>query len=1463
MQRLVLAVLVSALLALTIWLPADSEMLEPLPLPSPSLWILTPSLALHHGGEDGALLERFRQLEEAESLVVDEGRGVVWVLSVEELTVWGLDGTERFRVPLLARGGEPGKLLLRPADGSVWLVQGSRMESFGEAGQRWVSQELPAPAVGVALSPDGERVWVATEGGVEARDAVSGEVEQRLVLPLGAGVAEPQELAVGLDMGLAVGPDGSVWIALAEEVAVYSPSGELRERLPLSGIPGPGIAQIAATEGGFWGARSGELVRWQRQESSKPGGETRSLAFQPFDGSRIHALAADPRGGVWVSAGSEVRRYDEAGNLLDAVDAGEPVRALVVGGPDGGPLPLPAEFADGWSSAAEGAGAGPEIDILGPEGFLQINPQDLPEELQIELAYSAGSAAVDLGSLVVRLDGEDITAFCAVTDASASCPAQPASGEELAEGEHLVTAEITDLSGRTASAHRAIWVLLGEGEHQVALPAVADSFIGRTLRNRNRGDAPYLQLRWAGRHRSLTAFDLSEVEVVLDSLQGARLELFIEHNAFNWGPWGREVDVHRLLEPWSEEGVTWTCAEDTNPQNFRPDCLVRWNGGVFDEVPSASAAVTSDQLGWVSFDVTADVAAALAGEESFGWLLKKRLEHRLGLVRFTSREGLWEQAPRLVLDFVGGEPELPDGPELPPDPVDIAPDLDRTVTYDLHSATEFLYTGDDPIQTGVEPGTLDPRRIAVLRGQVLDRDGGPLPGVTVAVLDHPEFGSTLSRADGWFDLAVNGGGILTLDYSKQGYLPIQRQVRAPWRDWAFADEAVLLPYDSVSTVITAGAADAQVARGSVQTDADGSRQATLVFPAGTTAEMELADGTVQPLPSLTLRATEYTVGPLGPDAMPGPLPPTVAYTYAVELSADEAEAAGAVEVRFSQPVYLYVENFLGFPVGERVPLGYWDRRQAAWVGAPNGRVVEVLGAAGAGRAAVDVDGSGQPADAAALEELSFTDGELERLAALYAPGTQLWRSPIPHLTPWDCNYPYAPPDDAVLPPGDVDDFDDWDDEDLEGPEDPLDPFGEAGDEGDGPEKDEDPCRWQGSVLECRDQVLGESLSLPGSELSLHYRSDRQAGRTAEYRLRTRVTTETPPGSLMGVELDIRVGGQRIRREFGPEPGQVFSFTWDGRDGYQRNAQGRVPVEIVKRYVYTGTYQSPATRRISWERFPEGSISPPPRSRTDSTIRLERVFSGTLESTSSQALGTFDARDLGLGGWSLSVHHVYDPNSRTLYLGDGSQRRASWLGPVLTRLAGTGSPGDGAEDAPAAREPLDSPSDVAVAPDGSVYIADTFNHKIRRIRPDGRMTTVAGTGEPCAGGGDDDDDDPTDGLAGPGGIEATAEEDCGDGGPAAAARLSAPEGVAVAADGTLLVADTGAGCVRRIDALGTIHTVAGQCRSGGDEDLAARGKSQTPARASNFSPNQGRKTAGDASIGEVFERRFGGKGPLAA
>ena len=138
------------------------------------------------------------------------------------------------------------------------------------------------------------------------------------------------------------------------------------------------------------------------------------------------------------------------------------------------------------------------------------------------------------------------------------------------------------------------------------------------------------------------------------------------------------------------------------------------------------------------------------------------------------------------------------------------------------------------------------------------------------------------------------------------------------------DDVVMIPLDAAVTAIDLSAATPiQVARGGVVTDKDGTRRATMFFAQGTTATI----GGV-PVTSLSIRATEYTVGPTGPKAMPGQLPPASGYTYAVELSADEAQGQN---VQFSKPVVTYVENFLNFPVGGIVPVGFYDRARAAWV----------------------------------------------------------------------------------------------------------------------------------------------------------------------------------------------------------------------------------------------------------------------------------------------------------------------------------------------------------------------------------------------------------------------------------------------------------------------------------------------------------------------------------------------------
>jgi len=351
------------------------------------------------------------------------------------------------------------------------------------------------------------------------------------------------------------------------------------------------------------------------------------------------------------------------------------------------------------------------------------------------------------------------------------------------------------------------------------------------------------------------------------------------------------------------------------------------------------------------------------------------------------------------------------GGQLPPDPATVAPQLSTTAFTDMKSATAFLYTGENPIQTGVDSTTIETKRVAVIRGKVLSRDGNLLSGVVISVQGYPEFGQTLSRTDGAFDIAVNGGDVLTLVYEKDSYFTVQRKINVPWQDYTAAPDVIMLqPDNNVTAVSVVGNSQMQVARGALSNDNSGSRQATILFPAGIQVTNLNAE-------TINVRATEYTVGENGPKSMPAELPSGVGYTYCVELSVD-----GVDDIQFSAPVYLYLENFLHFPTGGIVPAAYYDQTLSScnsntgsgWIPSQNGRIISILSIQD-NKAVIDIDGNGSAADSTEMAGLGITEEEVVTLASTYSVGQSLWRVPLTHFSSWDLNWGIVPPADAEPP----------------------------------------------------------------------------------------------------------------------------------------------------------------------------------------------------------------------------------------------------------------------------------------------------------------------------------------------------------------------------------------------------------------------------------------------------------------
>ncbi|MFN0104513.1 MAG: BACON domain-containing protein, partial [Bryobacteraceae bacterium] len=226
-------------------------------------------------------------------------------------------------------------------------------------------------------------------------------------------------------------------------------------------------------------------------------------------------------------------------------------------------------------------------------------------------------------------------------------------------------------------------------------------------------------------------------------------------------------------------------------------------------------------------------------------------------------------------------------------------------------------------------------------------------------------------------------------------------------------------------------------------------------------------------------------------------------------------------------------------------------------------------------------------------------------------------------------------------------------------------------------------------------------------------------------------------------------------------------------------------------------------------------------------RIRRITAGGIVSTiAGDGQSRFSGDNVPAIRTSLNkVEGIAIDSAGSLYLADFGNHRVRKVDAagIITTIAGDGQPRFAGDGGPAAGASLNSPSGVAVDSSGNIYISDTNNTRIRRVTPQGTISTYAGTG--------------LQGLT-------------GDGGPATRATFLSVTGLAADLTGNLFVADRDNYRIRHINPAGIVNTVAG---NGGFRFFP----SATPAANAFLSTPYGVSidSAGDILIADTFANRI--------
>ena len=393
--------------------------------------------------------------------------------------------------------------------------------------------------------------------------------------------------------------------------------------------------------------------------------------------------------------------------------------------------------------------------------------------------------------------------------------------------------------------------------------------------------------------------------------------------------------------------------------------------------------------------------------------------------------------------------------------------------------------------------------------------------------------------------------------------------------------------------------------------------------------------------------------------------------------------------------------------------------------------------------ALDSIGDGLPNDL--NNNGSFAD-EVSGLenSSLYTPDSTWWRFEVDHFTPWDANWPYAPPADATAP----------------------NPEGEPSADQQLDTNDEEDCI--NSYIERKSRIFHEDIPISGTDFTLHYTSNRVDGYKDVVTIP--VSGQSLPASLKRIEVSLHIAGQTFKHTLAPLPNQMVEFIWDKHDYLGNDVTGSTIANINIGFVYDAVYTKAGNFQQSFAQA--GNNITAIRARQE-IISLKKNY---ITIIAPQKKGSETIAE----GWTISDHHSwYQYSKNILQKGNGAVINNNVE--TITTFTGTGEWGFSGDGGPASDAIFSGPLGMAIDSVGNLYIADAGNSRIRKVDTNGIITTVAGNGNK--------------GFS-------------GDGGPATQATFDWISNIATDSAGNLYIADSGNYRVRKVDPNGIITTIAG-------------------------------------------------------